>query len=167
MSFDRLIAVGIAGEHDRCDLPLGVGKGFPKKVRGIALYQNLRFKIQAGGIAPVLVAISSVTVEAAMFAARIGIHRVGKRDVWALYEIDDAGGKNLNVSRGGFFGGYFNLPLVAPGVKAVLGITLSATLGFHRTKDRRDGMRGLCTDFPQWGGGLEGDRSESAISQYS
>jgi hypothetical protein len=79
-------------------------------------------------------AIAGIAIEAAVFAARVGVHGVGNREVGAFYAVDDRGGENLNVGGLGFIGGEVGIPLVCIGIEAILGVVLGTASGLHPIK---------------------------------
>ena len=87
--FSRLIAIGIPAEHDGCGIPVFMHQKFAQELRGVFLDNDLPFKIQSGAIAPVLVDIPCITIDAAMFATGIGIHAVAHAHIRTLHFVDD------------------------------------------------------------------------------
>jgi len=71
-----LITIGVAAKHDGHRIPVLAEQMIFKKRGCIFLYNYFAFKIQPGTEAIIFVRVSSITIDASMFAALIGIHGI-------------------------------------------------------------------------------------------
>src|SRR5690606_6566209 len=70
-------------------IPFRMHKRFTKNLRSIYFYNNFTFKIKPSAVAPVSMNITCIAVNAATFAAVIGIHAVGHTSIGTFHMIDD------------------------------------------------------------------------------
>src|SRR5216683_3550147 len=82
--FCRLITIGHAADGNDLRLPMRAGQFSAQQFGSILLHQNLRFEIQAGREAEILMRGSSVAIDAAVLAASIGIDAGPETDVWTI-----------------------------------------------------------------------------------
>ena len=71
LTFNRLVAVDISGEHDDVRLPGFLPKFLFEKRSGIFLHHDFCFKIKTGGKPKILMRRTGVTIDATMFASAV------------------------------------------------------------------------------------------------
>src|SRR5690606_35771414 len=73
LTLQGLIAVGVARQHDRNCVPVGMKDELLQQLRRILFDDDLAFKIKACTETPVLVCIACITIDTAMLTSLIGI----------------------------------------------------------------------------------------------
>ena len=98
--FDGLVRIGHAAHRQDLRPPAGRGKFLPQQRGRIFLHHDLRFKIESGGKAEVLMGRPGVTINAAMFAAAIRIDAGAEADIGTVVPGNDGPGI-ISVELGG------------------------------------------------------------------
>jgi hypothetical protein len=88
--FDGLIGIGVGAHGDRRGLVAGLGQSLAQQVPGVGLGEQLRLEVQPRREIVIGVGGPGKAVDAAVFAAAIGVDRAVERDVGRFVEADDA-----------------------------------------------------------------------------
>ena len=92
LSFDWLVRVGDAGEHDDLGFPARAQERLSQQLRRTLLDQYPALEVQSGGEAEVLVGGTGVAVDAAVLAAAVGVQAVLEADVGRVVAREDGPG---------------------------------------------------------------------------
>ena len=71
LALDRLVAVGVAGQHNGHYGPVLTLELLYQYFRSILFHNDLAFKVQAGAIAPVLVGVAGIAINATVLAVAL------------------------------------------------------------------------------------------------
>ena len=129
---DRLVDVGVAGQHDEARLVGFLRQLAREQGGGRGLHEDLRLEIEARREAAIGVVGPGEAIDAAVFAALVGIDRAIERDVGRGVVGDD----RLRLLDDGFRLQGFGLFLCRPTVIEGLGVLASRT-GRRRWTARR------------------------------
>src|SRR3546814_4461498 len=88
-ALDRLITVGIGADRERSDLVAPLGEFDAEQLRRIGLGEKLAFEVEPRRQVVKGVARAREAIDAAMFAAAIGVDRAVEADVGRLVARDD------------------------------------------------------------------------------
>ena len=89
--FDGLVDVGAGGHDDGLGFPAGVGEFFFEEVGGVGLGHEFGFEIEAAGETEVFVVLACEAVDAAVFAAAVGVEGPVEGDVGGGVDAVDDG----------------------------------------------------------------------------
>src|SRR6185369_11589021 len=80
-AFNRLIAVGVAGERNDLRLPAWRGEGLTQQRRSVLLHHDALLEIETGAEAQIFVRGPRITVDAAVLAAAVGMQAEAETQV--------------------------------------------------------------------------------------
>src|SRR5690554_7498117 len=97
LALQRLVAICIPRKHNGFTFPVFGSYLFLQQFGGILFRSNFSLKIQSCAIAPILMTVSRIAINTAMFATLIWIGRIFHTHIWTRYFIDKSFWENLKI----------------------------------------------------------------------